>query len=447
MRILVMMLFGMMCVFAQAQESFHLISPKKNSFKFDLSSNLVIIPVTLNGVSLSFLLDTGVKETMLFVSEKDSIPLENVHKMKFSGIGIEDGVEGIMALNNELIIGDVAADFGHDIYVINSSELDVSSHVGLPVHGILGSKFFESFQVKLDYQKSRIYLFDFFSDISKETKGYKKIDISLERSRPYAMADVNLGDRQLNDAKMLIDMGNSDGMLIFPFLIPDLKIKEPHIYDYIGRGFNGEIFGMRNRIEGFDFAGFHINQPIVSYPDSNAVHAAKLAENRVGSVGNQVLQHFHVVFDYSNLHVYLKPNRKFGKPFPINMSGIEVKHDGMVWTQRRVPANINSSSTDNNEPGFKVNISQSFKYEFRLLPIYVISNIRKDSPADLAGLLKDDVLLKIDGKKVGDLKLKEVMGKFQEKDGKPIHLLVRRLDKEMSFRFVLKDPIPFRKEG
>lgn len=447
MRILVIMLLGMLCVFAKAQETFHLISPKKNSFKFDLSSNLVIIPVTLNGVSLSFLLDTGVKETMLFVSEKDSIPLENVHKMKFSGIGIEDGVEGIMALNNELVIGDVAADFGHDIYVINSSELDVSSHVGLPIHGILGSKFFESFQVKIDYQKSKIYLFDFFSDISKQTKGYKKIDISLERSRPYALADVNLGNKQLKDAKMLIDMGNSDGMLIFPFLIPDLKINEPHIYDYIGRGFNGEIFGMRNRIEGFDFAGFHIHQPIVSYPDSNAVHAAKLAENRLGSVGNQVLQHFDVVFDYSNLHLYLKPNRKFGKPFPINMSGIEVKHDGMVWTQRRVPTNINSSSTDNNEPGFKVNISQSFQYEFRLLPIYVISNIRKDSPADLAGLLKDDVLLKIDGKKVEDMKLKEVMGRFQEKDGKPIHLLVRRADKEMSFRFVLKDPIPFRKGG
>jgi len=410
-----------------------------------LSGNLVIIPVKVNGVELSFLLDTGVKETILFATPQDSVPLENVSKVKFSGIGIEDGVEGVMAIGNEILVGETLIDSTHNIFVIDGDELDLSSHIGIPINGILGSRFFEDYLVKIDYLKSRITVYDSFDYPEKIVKNFTRIPIDIERSRPYVHIDLNLGDRKISQAKMLVDMGNSDGLLVFPFLLDSFKINEPNIYDFIGRGFNGLIFGHRNRIEGFSWSDFYIKEPIVSYPDSNAVHAAKLAVNRVGSIGNQVLQHFHVIINYPQNEIFLRKNRNFGKKFEINMSGMDIKHDGLEWTQRRISTNIGRKDSENPNGGINVFSQEEFKYEFSLRPIYKVANVREGSPADLAGVRVDDEILKINGNTAQNLKLKHIIGKFLHKEGEEIKLVLLRGEEEVKVQFILKDPIPYKK--
>lgn len=446
MKIIILLLLNLMFLHSYAQRNFSLIHPKKNSFKFDLSGNLVIIPVKLNGVELAFLLDTGVKETILFATPQDSVPLENVSKVKFSGIGIEDGVEGIMAIGNELLVGNTLIDSLHNIYVVDGDDLDLSSHIGVPINGILGSHFFEDYLIKVDYLKKRISIYDAYDYPEKLTHKFTKLPIQLERSRPYVHIDVDLGTQKVKDAKMLVDMGNSDGMLVFPFLLDSFVVHEPSIYDFIGRGFNGLIFGRRNRIEGFDWSGFYIKEPIVSYPDSNAVHAAKLAVNRVGSIGNQVLQHFQVLFNYPKNEIYLKKNRNFGKKFEINMSGMEIKHDGLEWTKRRLTTNIGKRDSENPNSGINVYNYEEFKYEFILRPIYKIASVREGSPADLAGVKVDDELLKVNGSSAQSMKLKQIIGKLMHKEGEEIRLVLLRGTEEVKAHFILEDPIPFQKK-
>lgn len=444
MKIFLFLLLNILFLHCYSQRSFSLINHKKNSFKFDLSGNLVVVPVKVNGVELQFLMDTGVKETILFATPQDSVPLENVSKVKFSGIGIEDGVEGVMAVGNELIVGETLIDSVHNIFVIDAEELDLSSHVGIPINGILGSRLFEDYMIKIDYLKSKVSIYDSYDFPENLIKNYTRIPVEMERSRPYVHINVNLGNRTIRKAKMLVDMGNSDGLLVFPFLIDSLKISEPKIYDFIGRGFNGLIFGYRNRVDGFDWAGFHIKEPIVSYPDSNAVHAAKLAINRIGSIGNQVLQHFHVIINYPKNEIYLKKNRNFGKRFEINMSGMEIKHDGLEWTQRRVPTNIGRRDPDNpNSPGVSVYSQEEYKYEFSLRPIYRVASVREGSPADLAGVKIDDEILKVNGSNAQNLKLKQIVGKFMHKEGDDIRLVLQRGLDQIKVQFILKDPIPF----
>ncbi|MVZ67598.1 PDZ domain-containing protein [Sphingobacterium sp. DK4209] len=443
MKILALLLLCLMSFMAHGQSDFSFLS-KKRSFDFELVGNLIIIPVKLNGVSLSFLLDTGVKETILFASTRDSVPLDNVHKVKFSGIGIEDGVEGIMAVANDLEIGAILRDSTHNVFVIDGEELDISSHIGMPVNGILGARFIQEFMLKIDYVKCKIELFDPFDYPTKLTRKYTRVPIVLERDRPYTEVDIRLADHRLEHAKMLIDMGNSDGMLIFPFVLKDFKVQDPSVYEFIGRGFNGEIFGFRNRISGFDWAGFHIKQPVVSYPDTNAVHAARLAEGRIGSVGNQVLRHFHVILNYQADEIFLRPNRNYGKPFEFNMSGMEIKHDGLVWTQREVATSIGSRDRDNPNGAVTAWESQVLKYEFKLLPVYVVAGVRKNSPAEHVGIQKDDILLRVNGKRTENMKLKDLMSKLQHKDGDLIKLEVERKGEKMEFVFKLVDPIPYK---
>src|SRR5690606_4295510 len=169
-------------------------------------------------------------------------------------------------------------------------------------------------------------------------------------------------------------------------------------------------------------------------------------ENRKGSIGNQVLQHFHVILNYQNNELFLKANRNFGKPFLINMTGMDIIHDGLVWTKTLIPTNIGHKAKDNNLNGTTVYSQEQLKYEFSLKPVYIILNVREGSPAAKSGILKNDELVKIDGRKVGDLKLNQIMQKLQSKDGREIKITVRREEKELNFVFYLEDPIPYRNE-
>ena len=61
------MMFVLFCHYGFAQRGF-VVDNKRHSSKvnFKLVNNLIIIPVEINGVVLSFLLDTGVSKPIIF---------------------------------------------------------------------------------------------------------------------------------------------------------------------------------------------------------------------------------------------------------------------------------------------------------------------------------------------------------------------------------------------
>ena len=71
----------------------------KVKIRFKLINNLVFIPIHVNGVELTFLLDSGVKETILFsLEDKNEIRLKNIEKITLRGLGSEDAIEGLKSV-------------------------------------------------------------------------------------------------------------------------------------------------------------------------------------------------------------------------------------------------------------------------------------------------------------------------------------------------------------
>src|SRR5690606_7654375 len=69
---------------------------RKDKIKFELVNNLIIIPVELNGLQLSFLLDTGVNTTVLFdLKDQDYLDFPNAEKVKLRGIGNDTYIEAL----------------------------------------------------------------------------------------------------------------------------------------------------------------------------------------------------------------------------------------------------------------------------------------------------------------------------------------------------------------
>jgi hypothetical protein len=101
-------------------------------------------------------------------------------------------------------------------------------------------------------------------------------------------------------SKLLIDLGNSDAIWLFPTLIKNFVYNRPNIDDFLGRGFNGDIYGKRSRIHNFYLGDFKFEKPLTAMPDEFSIQHVNLVEARKGSVGGEIMRRFTVVFDYPN---------------------------------------------------------------------------------------------------------------------------------------------------
>ena len=147
---------SLMVWFLPAQGKFFLKEDVSKKIEFQFINNLIIVPIEINGVKLSFVLDTGVSKPILFnLSENDSLDLKNVKTFYLHGLGGDGKVQAIKSSYNKLKIGD-AIGLKQDIYVVLDSQINFTSRLGVLVHGIIGYNIFKDFVVEINYRSKYI---------------------------------------------------------------------------------------------------------------------------------------------------------------------------------------------------------------------------------------------------------------------------------------------------
>ena len=150
-----------------------------------------------------------------------------------------------------------------------------------------------------------------------------------------------------------------------------------------------------------------------------------------------VTHRFNWVFNYKSQWVAFKKNNYFNKSFKYNKSGVVMQYAGvrLVKTLSETPdlTAPNSSSQSSNA------ISFSSSYKFEIVPELVISDIRLSSPAALAGLKIEDVVISINNQNLSSLTLQKAIEQFYGADGKRIKMIVERDGVLMKFQFRLQD--------
>lgn len=444
MKSLKIFFFFLFC-FSSAQKGFEISTPKKTVIPFQLINNLIFIPLNINGVELTFLLDSGVNETILFSLDEKEIKFNDTEKVKFSGLGESKNIEGLRSDNNLVKIGKDYQDLKHTIYIILDESINFSSHVGIPVNGIIGYHFFKNKPVEIDYITKKITVYSDEKTFSKRKKKFKEFPITVEGNKPYLMTDVEMM-REKVASKMLLDLGNSDAIWLFPKVIENFVYNRPNIDDYLGQGFNGDIFGKRSRIHGFYIGDFAFEKPLTAMPDEFSIQSLKIVPDRKGSVGSDILRRFTLIFDYQEKKIYLRKNKHFNDPFLFNKSGLDIQHDGMTWQQDLV--RVETAKTEKAREGIVAYESEDkFKYNFVLKPQYSVAGCRKEAQCYIAGIRKDDKIISINNKKSGDWTLQKINDLMKQEDGTTVIFDMERNRQKMTFKLILKDPIPYQDEN
>ena len=428
----------------KAQDGFVLENSEKTVIKFKLINNLIFIPMTVNGVELNFLLDSGVAETLLFSLENKDVDFKNIEKIAFRGLGEAVSIEALKSIKNNVSVGKNFIDKSHTIFLVLDQDFNISQDVGIPINGIIGYYFFKNHPIEINYIKKTITIYKDKSKFPKKVKRFSEFPMSVEMNKPYMNADVEM-KHEKQSSKLLLDLGNTDSVWLFPALIKDFIYNRPNIDDFLGRGFSGDIFGKRSRINSLSFGKFTLNKPIASMPDEFSIQHLKIVKDRKGSIGSEILRRFTIIFDYPDNKIYLKSNKHIGDPFLIDGSGLEIKQDGLLWEKEEVRIEPVRVKVGNNESNV-TNIPENFQYKFSLKPNFIVSGTRKDSPAQKVGILKDDKLISIDKKVAKDLTLNKIHQILKTDVSRKINLEIQRNGLPMKFEFTLEDPIPYIEE-
>lgn len=441
---LALSVFGLIMMFLllffpkEMMAQFRIENGKKRSVvSFELVNNLVVVPVSLNGVNLSFLLDTGIKNTLLFgVTTKDSIAIKNASPIKLRGLGGTLEVTALKSMANTLRLGN-AVDYKHDVFVVFDEQFDLSKRMGVPIHGIMGFEFFNDFVVKTNYTRKKLVFYDPVKFRKKKCKKCAVFDLTFFKSKPYLDVLVN---GAIEPSKVLIDSGSSDALWLFDDEGYIEQSPKNYFDDFLGLSISGNIYGKRSKMKSLRMKDFMFTDLTVAFPDIQK-DSITLFKNRKGSIGGEILKRFTVIMDYRNKQMTLKKNSNFKKPFYYNLSGLTLSYDGSLQIKELQDVkneSLNISRPGDNTYNGQVHILLDPVYNLLMTPKVVVAEIRDNSPAARAGLQVGDGIVKINGEYCYKYKLYELIALLSSKEGKRIKIEYEREDSFFTTVFKLE---------
>ncbi|MFS4457273.1 aspartyl protease family protein [Maribacter sp. 2304DJ31-5] len=410
---------------------------KYEKVKFELINNLIVIPLEVNGTTLSFVMDSGVSTPILFnLANQDSIQLKNVSEITIHGLGKGEPISALSSLGNYFKLGNVR-NFSQKLYVVMDTEINFSPSLGVPIHGIIGYDLFKDFVVDINYANKTMKFFDPDTYDRRPSKKARTLPISIAGRKAYMDANIALKDNSEIKVKMLLDTGSSDAIWLFEN--EQIRLPQKNYEDFLGKGLAGDIYGRRTKINKLRIGDFILDDAKTAFPDMLTFNTIKDLGNRNGSLGGEVLKRFNIIFDYPHGKITLKKNTNFKKPFQYNVSGIDLQHAGMRYISEQIESPNTVVSKEGRLYG-DVQIILEGATRLSLVPEIVVSAIRVGSPAHSSGLREGDVILAVDGKRIHRYKLQEIMHMLNsKKEGKRVKVLVERYNRDLLFSFILKD--------
>lgn len=364
---------------------------KRDAIGFKLVKNLIVIPIFINEKGpFNFILDTGVDPLVITDSSiVDASQLTNLRRVKINGNGEGDEITAYISSNISTKVGEGYAQHVPTV-ILKKDIFNLSSHLGMKIHGLIGYSFFNSFIVKINYSQSRL-LFS-LPQTRKKIK-WDKLDLEFFDNKPYINVDLQVPDLGKIKAKLIVDCGASHALSLESYNEGVFPLPTPSFQANLGVGLGGKINGSIGRISSIKLGDFNLKNVLTSFPNYGDVAAKAKQKQRTGNLGADILRKFTVIFDYQDGAMYLKKNSHYGEVFEHDMSGIEIFVDDKQFSR------------------------------------VFISRVEPASPAEKAGILANDEILSINFLGIANYTLDSIINLLKSEDGKTILIEFARKDK------------------
>ena len=287
----------------------------------------IVVPVTINGKSYNFILDTGAP---LVLSDKlfNELNLQVISQINPSDIAGERkemrlillpeiDLQGITFLNTQ------GAVFNEDFYWAEWSEC-------LGIDGLIGSNMLRHSVVQFDEQNKQIIIADHIKKLSLQTNEYQKIKLAIKGNNPFVPVILQKG-MQTSVRNVLFDTGDANAFFT------------------LSLGESGSGVDIITENEGFFGIGAHrifrkqkhalLNIPelVVNKMRFNDV-IATTTHARESRIGVKLLQYGKITLDYKKKRFYFEPfnnintNKPVETPWSINITFQNDKFVvGIIW--------------------------------------------------------------------------------------------------------------------
>lgn len=360
----------------------------------------MIIELQVNGKGpFNFILDTGVG--LILITDPnliDTLSIKTLRSINIVGFGEGETLNALITPSIDIAIGSTSAK-NLTAAILKKDIFELSNYVGIPIHGLIGYEFFNSFVVRINFSANTLTIYR--PDKTYFLRKGSRIPISIEERKPYIITDIELKPGQKIPAKLIIDTGAGHPISLemlngIPFSLPDERIK-----GNLGVGLSGPINGYIGRISSLHLGKYTLSNVIASFPDYEDVASRVFSINRNGNMGIAILKRFNVVFNYGRSAMFIRSASSLKETFEHDMAGMEISAIGE-------------------------------KYD-RL----IITRIEPSSAAEEAGLMKGDEILSINFMPVSEISLSEIENMFRSRNNRSFVLDILSKDSNDTERAIL----------
>ncbi|MBZ9778263.1 aspartyl protease family protein [Psychroflexus sp. CAK8W] len=409
------------CIQIRSQDEFKFADQDKRAvtLKFKSLNNLIILPATLNGESINFLVDTGVNKTKVFAEVKDSTVLERAEFISLRSLGSSDPVKAYKTTDNTIDFGPIYGD-NQEVYYIIDQRYDLASKLGINVQGIIGYDLLKHFIFRLNYNRNslRIYQHDKFN---RKLRRFEKLEFRTIRNKPHLQLPVKFLDGSNKELVFLLDTGSSDAFWIFEN--DEITAPKNSFEDYVGYGLELVVSGKRSKLKSVNIGNYDLEMPRVAYIDSTSAKLFTADRYKNGIIGSEILRRFVTFFDYNNRNVYIKSSASYNDNSNYDRSGLILLFVGEEIRSVKTPILVKIDEETNYS---KTNTAKDFEIRLEISKILEVVKIRPNSPASEIDILEGDRILKLDGKNVNRMNLEEINNLLRSEEGKRIKIQLQR---------------------
>jgi len=209
--------------------------------------------------------------------------------------------------------GESSARFGggHKIQIGNLVWEDLlvteSKLSGQKTGGKFGYNFFKDQIIKLDFEASTVHVHSVLPNIDD----YEKFNIEFENEMMFVTGSLLVGSNQLVN-RFLIHSGFGGAVLLDDEFVARHKLIER--LEAIGESELKDSYGNVLKTKKLVLPAFSLGHAkLKNIPIS--VFEGAIRNQKMSVIGGDVLKRFHIVFDFRNSKLYLKPNSLFNSKF------------------------------------------------------------------------------------------------------------------------------------